>query len=902
MLTIGIFLAGPSREREIAFAGGRTVYDNLNKQLFRPIPIFVDSFGQLCLLDWEYLYKGSIRDFYPPVQALPPSPHHFQIYVESLGLSKQASKELLGQIGRPISFSELPELIDFAFLSLHGEWGEDGQLQGMLEALGIPYSGSGIRASSLGMDKSFQKKMMQAGGFESPPIQQIWAKDWSGQLPNMEQLKKEMGFPLVVRPSNQGSSIGVSIVDQPEDLIAALEDAFFGLEISAQDWQQMNREEQIQWMRKLLDIRSGLGFPLEVQGPKKDKQLLYHPEQLLALLDKELGQGHSPKLHLQSQYREESVLLEGFIEGREFSCVVIQDEDGQPIALPPTEIIKGKELFDYRSKYLAGLSRKLTPIDLPEEQIQAIRQECERLFRFLEFDVYARIDGFIQADGRIILNDPNTTSGMLPSSFFFHQAAEIGLNPSHFLSFIIHRSLLARSRKCLRPNNYGQLLAQLESEMQRLEGEVSELQKVAVILGGYSSERHISVESGRNIYEKLASSANYLPFPVFLTGKADDQQLYELPINLLLKDNADDIRDKLLNYKVHPIIQQIRQETAHIAQQFSGRSSRLDPRPLSFDALAEETRLAFIALHGRPGEDGALQRELAQRGIAFNGSEADSAALTIDKYQSLQKLKAAGLPVTEQILLSKSDYLAQTQACLKEAGEKLGWPLIAKPVDDGCSSAVKKIKNEAELEAFLAALFREEEALPQIAQDRLAILPKEEFPQKEYALLEQLVEQKDALHFLEVTVGLLCHHEADGSIRYEVFEPSETLASGEILSLEEKFLAGEGQNITPARLAVGELEYAPLAAQIKADLEQAARILGVTGYARIDAFVRIYADGRAETLVIEVNSLPGMTPATCIFHQTAINGYQPFDFIRHILTFGQEREAQKQLQHSNKEN
>jgi len=424
---------------------------------------------------------------------------------------------------------------------------------------------------------------------------------------------------------------------------------------------------------------------------------------------------------------------------------------------------------------------------------------------------------------------------------------------------------------------------------------------VAVILGGYSSERHISVESGRNIYEKLASSADYLPFPVFLTGKAEDQQLYELPINLLLKDNADDIRDKLLNYKVHPIIQKIRQETAHIAQQFSGQSSRLDPRPLSFDELKEETRLAFIALHGRPGEDGALQRELAKRGIAFNGSDADSAALTIDKYQSLQKLKAAGLPVTEQILLSKSDYLAQPEQSLQQAGEKLGWPLIAKPVDDGCSSAVKKIKNEAELEAFLAALFREEDLLPKIAQERLAILPKEEFPQKQYALLEQLVEQKDALHFLEVTVGLLCHHEADGSIRYEVFEPSETLASGEILSLEEKFLAGEGQNITPARLAVGELEYAPLAAQIKADLEQVARILGVTGYARIDAFVRIYADGRAETLVIEVNSLPGMTPATCIFHQTAINGYQPFDFIRQILTFGQERQAQNSLLSSSQE-
>jgi len=60
----------------------------------------------------------------------------------------------------------------------------------------------------------------------------------------------------------------------------------------------------------------------------------------------------------------------------------------------------------------------------------------------------------------------------------------------------------------------------------------------------------------------------------------------------------------------------------------------------------------------------------------------------------------------------------------------------------------------------------------------------------------------------------------------------------------------------------------------------------LTGYARIDAFVRIFDDNRVETIIIEVNSLPGMTPATCIFHQAAINGYKPYDFIDKILEFG----------------
>ena len=120
----------------------------------------------------------------------------------------------------------------------------------------------------------------------------------------------------------------------------------------------------------------------------------------------------------------------------------------------------------------------------------------------------------------------------------------------------------------------------------------------------------------------------------------------------------------------------------------------------------------------------------------------------------------------------------------------------------------------------------------------------------------------------------------------EPFEPSEALSSGEVLSLEEKFLAGEGQNLTPPRFGKNQEEYQQIASQVKASLLQVAKILNIQGYARIDAFVRIYDDLKAETIIIEVNSLPGMTPATCIFHQTAINGYKPYDFIDKIIEFG----------------
>jgi len=189
------------------------------------------------------------------------------------------------------------------------------------------------------------------------------------------------------------------------------------------------------------------------------------------------------------------------------------------------------------------------------------------------------------------------------------------------------------------------------------------------------------------------------------------------------------------------------------------------------------------------------------------------------------------------------------------------------------------------LSAYLSALFRTKEAIAPADLQTLHLLPKEEFPRKRAVLIEDLITAAGAEHFLEVTGGLLTHYE-DGQLRYEIFEPSEALAGGEILSLEEKFLAGEGQNITPARFATKTINYEGVAKQVKETLGKAAKILNIRGYARIDAFVRIFADQRVETIIIEVNSLPGMTPATCIFHQSAINGYKPYDFIDQIMTFG----------------
>jgi len=906
MMRIGIFFGGTSREREISFAGGRTVFDNLDKSLFQPVPIFVDSQGHFILLDWQYLYKGTIRDFYPPVAALPATRHPWQVYIESLGeLSAEALTELISHVGRQVEASELPQLMDFAFLALHGPGGEDGAIQGLLEWVGIPYSGSGILPSAFGIDKIAQKKLLKATGLATPDFYVLTAADWAtaGPAALLSMLGRELGLPLVLKAPRQGSSIGISIVreEDPALFSAAVDRALFRRTLTNAEWEALDENGRLAWVRQLADIREGIGLPVAAEAHQPNEAspppaaVFEHPEALLDFLMTAFPSAAT--VTLTSTTGETQVLIESFVAGREFSCIVVEDENGAPLALPPTEIVKGTEVFDYRAKYLPGLARKITPIDLPEAAIERIRQEAQKMFRTFGFEVYARLDGFIQADGTIFLNDPNTTSGMLPASFFFHQAAEIGLNPSQFLTCIIRTSLAARRRGGLKPVQLQGQLEQLDSAIQSQRGGTDERIRVAVIMGGYSSERHISVESGRNIYEKLSSSVKYRPVPVFLAGNSAEFRLYELPINVMLKDNADDIREKIEHAEAgeaaHPVLARIRQEASGITGTYAGQPVAA-PRRISFAELADKVDEVFIALHGRPGEDGALQQELEKFGLPYNGSGAASSAVTINKFETNRRLREAGLRVADHRLAYRLEWAADADAFYRSLEAGFGYPFIAKPADDGCSSAVKKIKNRAELAAFSEQIFRQQADLLAGPAEVLHLGFKEEFPQKDAFLVETLIGPDGAAKFLEVTGGLLTSYDEQGQLHIEVFEASEALATGEVLSLEEKFLAGEGQNITPARYAQDPAERQRISDEVKRTLHRVADILHIEGYARIDAFVRVRQSGAVEVLIIEVNSLPGMTPATCIFHQTALAGYTPYQFIDRILDFGKARQA-KQL-------
>ena len=114
---------------------------------------------------------------------------------------------------------------DFVFNALHGKYGEDGIIQGTLDMMGIPYTSSGVMAAAVTMDKVATKRFFMAEGIPTPRAHTYFRFEYSKR--NLAQeIIEEFGVPVVVKASSQGSSIGVVIVEQPEELEAALEEAF----------------------------------------------------------------------------------------------------------------------------------------------------------------------------------------------------------------------------------------------------------------------------------------------------------------------------------------------------------------------------------------------------------------------------------------------------------------------------------------------------------------------------------------------------------------------------------------------------------------------------------------------------------------------------------------------------
>src|SRR5690606_35207653 len=145
---------------------------------------------------------------------------------------------------------------------------------------------------------------------------------------------------------------------------------------------------------------------------------------------------------------------------------------------------------------------KYTPARFEKTIIQNIQDTCIRVMQALEFKTIGRIDGFVKKNGEIVIIDPNTLSGMGPASFIFNQAAEYGMSHAQLINHLLKIEL----------ENYHMKID--ISEKQNFLNQEKKL-RVAVLFGGDSNEREISLESGRNVVYKL-SLQKYDVIPLFV--------------------------------------------------------------------------------------------------------------------------------------------------------------------------------------------------------------------------------------------------------------------------------------------------------------------------------------------------------------------------------------------------
>ncbi len=132
----------------------------------------------------------------------------------------QAELDEMGRdaLARLAGYLPAPEETDVVFLGLHGGTGEDGTLQAVLDLAGLPYTGSGRLASALAMDKDLTKRLLRAAGVSTP--------DWLMAPASVDEVQGALGFPVIVKPSKQGSTVGLTLVREAAELPTAVAEAF----------------------------------------------------------------------------------------------------------------------------------------------------------------------------------------------------------------------------------------------------------------------------------------------------------------------------------------------------------------------------------------------------------------------------------------------------------------------------------------------------------------------------------------------------------------------------------------------------------------------------------------------------------------------------------------------------
>ena len=367
---IVVLYGGKADEHPISCISTAGVLKAMDTERFEPIPVGITKSGQWIVNGEDPRGWDLSGDALPEVKVTP------QSRPVLLDVSRGCDGFLVG--GDTV---ESLGHIDAVLPVLHGPYGEDGTIQGLLEMMNVPYVGCGVLASAACMDKHYTKVLLNAAGIATAPGITLDARSFDasdGFASDAAAIMAEveaagLRYPLFVKPSRAGSSFGVTKVEREGDA-AELAAAVF--EASHHDWR---------------------------------------------------------------------VLIEQGIDAREIECAVLCAKPGdEPKASWPGEIVLdrredgGDQFYDFDSKYMdSSASHVEVPANLPEEMLQRVRETAIKAFKAVDGMGLSRVDSFVTADGAIMINEINTMPGFTPISMYPKAWEATGLSYTDLITTLI---------------------------------------------------------------------------------------------------------------------------------------------------------------------------------------------------------------------------------------------------------------------------------------------------------------------------------------------------------------------------------------------------------------------------------------------------------------------------------
>jgi D-alanine-D-alanine ligase len=342
-IRVAVVFGGRGPEHQVSCMGGGNMLGGIDRSKYDVIPIGITTEG-----NWVQVADAPDRlavtgGQLPTVEAVaqPGSP---VVPWSGGGLVASAPAQI------PHLFGE----VDVVLPVLHGPYGEDGTIQGLLEMAGVPYVGAGVLASAVSMDKEYMNLIFAAKGLPVGPFVVVRERDWpadGGEARSVEAKRvlddiADLGWPLFVKPARGGSSIGTS---KARDM-AQLHDA---IAVARQYDPKVLVEAAIDGVEVEVSVLEG------VDGAPPDTSI---PGQLLV--------------------------------------------DG------------GEEFWDFEAKYLDAASGMAIPAPIPDSALAEVRRLGAAAFEAVSCEGLARVDFFYTTDGRVLINEINTMPGLSPASYF----------------------------------------------------------------------------------------------------------------------------------------------------------------------------------------------------------------------------------------------------------------------------------------------------------------------------------------------------------------------------------------------------------------------------------------------------------------------------------------------------